>query len=83
VETIKIHGDHIPVHAEVRQLDILSAHADQGDLLQWLRHCKNLPAQVFVNHGEAVPADTIRQLTTEQLGFPALVPHIGESFELT
>jgi metallo-beta-lactamase family protein len=83
VETIKIHGEHIPVHAEVRQLDFLSAHADQGDLLQWLRHCKKPPEQVFVNHGEAVPADTIRQLTTEQLGFPALVPNIGESFELS
>lgn len=83
VEAIKIHGDYIPVHARVRQLDILSAHADQGDLLQWLRCCKEPPEQVFVNHGEPVPADTIRQLTTEKLGFPALVPSIGESFELT
>lgn len=82
VETIKIHGDHIPVHAEVRQLDFLSAHADQRDLLEWLRNCKKPPEQVFVNHGEAVPADTIRQLTTEQLGFPALVPNIGQSFDL-
>jgi hypothetical protein len=37
---------------------------------------------VFVTHGESVPADTIRQLTTERFGIPAHVPDLGESFEL-
>jgi metallo-beta-lactamase family protein len=81
-ETIKIHGDRIPVNAEVRQLDILSAHADQQSLLQWIGDCRTLPRHVFVTHGEPVPADTIRQLTTERFGIPAHVPHLGETFEL-
>ena len=40
------------------------------------------PRRVLVNHGESVPADTIRQLTTERLGIPAHVPNDGESFDL-
>ena len=82
VETIKIHGDRIAVKAEVQQLDILSAHADQQALLQWVGECRTPPRHVFVTHGESVPADTIRQLTTERFGFSAHVPDLGESFEL-
>jgi metallo-beta-lactamase family protein len=82
VETIKIHGDRYPVRAEVRQLDILSAHADQSELLAWLGRAEKKPRQVFVTHGEAVPADTLRQLATERFGMPALVPDLGDRFEL-
>jgi len=81
-ETIKIHGDRIRMNAEVRQLDILSAHADQQALLRWIGDCRTPPRHVFVTHGEPVPADTIRQLTTERFGIPAHVPDLGETFEL-
>ena len=40
------------------------------------------PRQVFVTHGAHVPADTIRQLATERLGLPALVPDLRQTFEL-
>ena len=82
VETVKIHGTRVPVNAEVRQLDMLSAHADQKALLDWIGDCEKPPKHVFVTHGESVPADTIRQLTTERFGIPAHVPELGESFEL-
>jgi metallo-beta-lactamase family protein len=82
VETVKIHGTRVPVNAEVRQLDMLSAHADQKALLDWIGDCEKPPKHVFVTHGESVPADTLRQLTTERFGIPAHVPELGESFEL-
>ena len=62
-ETIKIHGDRVPVEAEVLQLDIFSAHADQAGLLAWLGACEAAPRHVFVTHGEAVPADCLRRET--------------------
>jgi metallo-beta-lactamase family protein len=81
-ETIKMHGVRVPVRAQIRQLDVLSAHADQDGLIDWLAQTKRPPQQVFVTHGEPVPADTIRQLTQERLGFSACVPDLGESIEL-
>jgi metallo-beta-lactamase family protein len=83
VETIKIHGARFPVRAQVRQLDIFSAHADQSALLDWLGRCQRPPRHVFVTHGEPVPADTIRQLCEERLGFPACVPDLHDSVDLT
>lgn len=82
VDTIKLHGIRVPVRAPVHQLDILSAHADQPALLEWLSKCDHAPRRIFVTHGEPVPADTIRQHAEERLGFPACVPDLGESVEL-
>lgn len=81
-ERIKIHGEWVPVHAQVQQLDVLSAHADQTGLLDWLAGCKRAPRQVFVTHGEPVPADTLRQLAEERLRCPTCVPDLGESVDL-
>jgi len=81
-ETIKMHGVRVPVRAQIRQLDVLSAHADQDGIIDWLAQTKRPPQQVFVTHGEPVPADTIRQLTQERLGFSACVPDLGDSIEL-
>ena len=82
VETIKIHGERYPVRARVRQIDVLSAHADQHGLLDWIGRCGRPPRRVFVTHGEPVPADTIRQLVGERFGYAARVPALGESVVL-
>jgi metallo-beta-lactamase family protein len=75
---IKIFGDYVPVAAEVIQLDGFSAHADQRGLLDWIRRCDPVPRQVFVNHGERVPADTLRRRIGEALGCEVRVAMLGE-----
>src|SRR4030095_2428811 len=35
---IRIHGQDIPVRAEIAALATLSAHADAAEILQWLRN---------------------------------------------
>ncbi|MEK6584319.1 MAG: MBL fold metallo-hydrolase, partial [Nitrospirota bacterium] len=42
-ESVKIHGEYIPVRAEVNVVHNLSAHADQGEILKWLSHFRNQP----------------------------------------
>ena len=71
-----------PIEAEVIQLDAFSAHADRAGLIAWLRGAEKPPRQVFVNHGEAVPADTLRRSVQDELGLPAHVPEYRESIEL-
>ena len=83
VGSVKIHGDRVPVGAEVIQLDIFSAHADQAGLLDWLRGCETTPRGVFVTHGEAVPADVLRREIKDQLGYHAEVPEYRETVDLS
>jgi metallo-beta-lactamase family protein len=79
---VKIHGSMVPIAAEVIQLDLFSAHADRAGLLAWLRHCERAPQRVFVNHGEAVPADTLRRAVQDELGMPAHAPDYRECVDL-
>lgn len=81
-DTIKIHGQYVPVEAEVVSLDMLSAHADQHELLRWLGGFETPPDQCFVVHGEAQSADRFRLQIAEQLGWKTRVPEHGERVKL-
>jgi metallo-beta-lactamase family protein len=73
-EVIKIHGQLVPVRAEVVVLHGLSAHADYAELIEWLRHIKKAPERVFITHGEPAAADAFRVHIREQLGWRSEVP---------
>ncbi len=76
--SIKIHGQYVPVRAEVVQLSSMSAHADREGLLAWLGALASAPRQVFVTHGDPVAADALRLAIEERFGWPARVPEQGE-----
>ena len=79
---LKIHGEYVPVRAEVASLDMLSAHADQGELLRWLGGFEAPPRTTFVTHGEPDASDALRHCINEKLGWSARVPEHGERVEL-
>lgn len=74
---LKVRGRWVPVRAEVRSLESLSAHADQEGLLAWLASGPP-PRQVFVVHAEPQAADTFRKRVEERLGWPCTVPTLGD-----
>ena len=76
---LKIHGDYIPVRAEVVSLDMFSAHADRDELLRWLRGFESAPMQTFVVHGEPSASDALRHCIDERLGWSVHVPDHGET----
>ena len=75
---VKIHGNYVPVRAEVVSLDMFSAHADQEELLRWLGGFEQAPLETFVVHGEPNASDTLRQRIEEKLGWKARVPEQAE-----
>lgn len=81
-DSIKIHGNYIPVRAEVRNLDMLSGHADAGEILRWLRGFKTPPKTTFITHGEPAASDALRVRITEELGWRCVVPEHGQKVEL-
>ena len=81
-KTIKIHGEQIPVRAEVVLLDQLSAHADAGEILDWLGRFEAAPRQTFITHGEPAAADALRRRIEEKLHWRCRVPDYLESATL-
>lgn len=73
-ESIKIHGDWIPVRAEILVLPGLSAHADADGLMRWIRSESTVPRRTFVVHGEPDAADRLRLRLSDELHADAWVP---------
>ena len=82
-ETVKIHGAYVPIRAEVAVIDDLSAHADAGEIIDWLRGFTSAPRQTFITHGEPAAADALRIRVTETLRWPCMVPGYRDQVTLT
>ena len=79
---VPIFGEPVTVRAEVTALDELSGHADQRELIEWMRPIARGLKQVFLVHGELHSAQTLAQVITKEYGIEVKVPARGESFEL-
>jgi metallo-beta-lactamase family protein len=82
-ETIKIHGQYIPVRAEIANLSMLSAHADADEILRWLRGFEQAPRLTFITHGEPTASDVLRRRIEEELGWACKIPEHQEKVDLT
>jgi metallo-beta-lactamase family protein len=78
--TVRIHAQEVAVNAEVVQLQSSSAHADATQLLDWLKHMKHAPDQVYVVHGELEASDALRQRIEHELKWRAVVPEHGSTW---
>lgn len=81
-KSIKMYGDHVPVRAQVHNLDMLSAHADADEILRWLGGFKTPPRMTFITHGEPAASDALRHRIEEELKWPCLVPDQGQRVKL-
>jgi metallo-beta-lactamase family protein len=79
---IKMHGQYVPVRAEIANLQMLSAHADADEIMAWLRNFEAPPRLTFVTHGEPSAADALRHRIEEELGWACRVPGYKDSAEL-
>lgn len=67
--TIRIHGEDLPVKAEVAVLDNVSAHADGSELMDWLKSGSERPKSVFITHGEPDASAGLRLKIEQELGW--------------
>lgn len=80
--TVRLHGLQVPIGCEIVDIDGFSAHADQDELLGWLRRLPRPPRQVVLNHGEADSADAYRVRVEEELGWDCTVARDGEEIDV-
>ena len=80
--TIRIHGQDVPVRAQVETIDGLSAHADRNDILRWLGGFRREPRQTWVVHGEPGPASALAETIRKRLRWTVGVAADGETVPL-
>jgi metallo-beta-lactamase family protein len=79
---VKIFGEPMRVRAEVKSLQALSAHADQRELLAWLKPLAGTLKKIFLVHGETDGATALQAAIQKEYGIETVLPGWGESFEL-
>ncbi len=79
---IKVYGKYYEVKATILEIEALSAHGDQNDLLNWLSELENTPKKIFLVHGENEALDELSIKINEKFGFDCVIPLMGQEFNL-
>jgi metallo-beta-lactamase family protein len=72
----------VNVKASILRNDSMSAHADRGEIVRWLRTLPAPPQRLCLVHGEPEPMDALKARISEQLGWDAQTPQHRETIEI-
>ena len=81
-QEVPVFGEPMRLRAEVAVLDELSGHADQHELIEWMRPIAPGLKKVFLVHGEPEQGAALAKVIRREYGVEAVQPARGESFEL-
>jgi metallo-beta-lactamase family protein len=81
---VRIHGKMFKVAASIRQIGNYSAHADQGELADWILERAPVVGRVFLNHGEDEARQALRDVLVKRglKDEKIVLPSFDESFAL-
>ena len=80
-DRVRIHGEEVPVRARIEVLDGLSAHADRGGIVSWLKDGKK-PSSIHLVHGDPDARVAMAAYVKEKLGYDTNQPDYCDSVEL-
>jgi len=82
IESIKLFGEWKMVKADVRIMDSFSAHADRGEIVEFIANQKQSLKHIFLVHGEEdSQKDFVKYLA--KAGFKNVdVPALGDEYEI-
>ncbi len=79
---LKFFGEFHPIRAEVFEITDFSGHADQSEIMDWLKHIKNPPTLTFINHGEAHESQALRTKIKSELQWKCTVTKMNNEYYL-
>ena len=79
---LKMLGQMIPVRAQVRRIDALSAHADSGEILRWVGGFQRPPRRTYLVHGEPEGCAALAAAIRVRYGWTVAVARDAENVAL-
>lgn len=79
---VNIFGEPIRLRAEVTKLNELSGHADQRELLEWMKPMTGTLKKIFLVHGELKSQTALARAIQERYALPVEIPERDQSFDL-
>ena len=81
-KTIRIHGEDIPVAAEVINLRQFSAHAGQSELMRWLTGVPTPPRITYLTHGEPAASAALKAKIEAAFKWRVVLPQYLQTVDL-
>lgn len=82
VEELKLFGEIKPVNIQIEIMDSFSAHADRGEIVDFLQNQRGHLRKVFLVHGEIERQTSFRTYLFDK-GFKKVeIPALGDEFEV-
>lgn len=81
-KVVTIMGESYRVKSQIHTIGGLSAHADQNELIAWLRFYKESNPKVFLIHGDPQALIEYSKVIKEKLGFENYTPKWHDSAEI-
>lgn len=81
-KTVKMFGEEIPVKCKIKAIGGYSAHADQPQLVEWLKPMRQTLKKLFVVQGEEEVSAVFAQKVKDELAIEATVPKPGSVIEI-
>jgi metallo-beta-lactamase family protein len=78
----RIHGEEVPVRAQIANLEFMSAHADANEIMRWLGGFTRPPSLTCLVHGEPGPMDVLKARIEKELGWNVKTPAYQEKMEI-
>ncbi len=82
IKEIKLHGKYYQIEAEIMNISSMSGHADQLEMINWLKKFKKKPKQLFMVHGEPQAQNIFRVKIKDELAINATIPQLYEEFSI-
>jgi metallo-beta-lactamase family protein len=80
---VPIFGEPVRLRAEVGKINELSGHADQGELLRWIKPIARQVKKIFLVHGEPAQSAALADSIRERYGVETIIPSRDASYTLS
>ena len=74
VKSVRIFGEEVSVRCHIKEISAYSAHADQAQLLDWIKPMRRTLKKVFVVQGEEEASNVLAQKIRDEYAVDATVP---------
>jgi metallo-beta-lactamase family protein len=82
-KTLRIHGEDVPVGAEVVNLRQFSAHAGKSELMRWLTGLPAPPRQTYLTHGEPQASAALKATIESAFRWRVALPQYLQTVDLS
>jgi metallo-beta-lactamase family protein len=80
---VPIFGEPFRLRAEVAKINELSGHADQRELLTWLKPIAGGLKKIFLVHGESRQQEALKTVVEATYDVEVVIPSRGDKFEVS